>query len=85
MTIVILLPGNVASYETCVWLLHGDQNRVVQRIVMKLRHRAKISLIVVAFKNLVYTLLQPLRDLPDLFLSLLRCIFVCAWEILWVS
>ena len=72
MPVMILLPGCISGNQRGSWLLHGDQDRIIQGIAVELCHRRKIGPVVITFKDLVHTLLQLIGDLFDLLLALLR-------------
>ena len=51
MTLMLFLPGLIAGHQCGVRFLHGDQQRVVQGVVVELGHRGKIGLIGLALEK----------------------------------
>ena len=66
MAVKVALPCRVPGNQRCLRLLHGDEQGVVERIVVKLGHRAKVLLEAFRFKEFLDTLFQLVRDLADL-------------------
>ena len=51
MTLVLFLPGLITGDQCGVRLLHGDQQRIVQGVIVELGHRGKVSLVGLALKQ----------------------------------
>ena len=62
LTPKLLLPGGVSGYQCGIRFLHGDQDRIIQGIIMELGKRLQILLEFVAFKKCLYSGLQLIRD-----------------------
>ena len=66
MAVKVALPCRVPGNQRCLRLLHGDEQGVVERIVVKLGHRAKVFLEAFRFKEFLDALFQLVRYLADL-------------------
>jgi len=71
LTVKVALPRGITGNIGCLWLLHRNEQRVVEGIVVELGHRAEIFLEPLGFKKLLDALFQLVRDFADLL-----CIFV---------
>ena len=71
LTVKVALPRGITGNIGCLRLLHRNEQRVVEGIVVELGHRAEIFLEPLGFKKLLDALFQLVRDLADLL-----CIFV---------
>ena len=70
LTVKVALPRGITGNIGCLRLLHRNEKRVVEGIVVELRHRAEIFLEPLGFKKLLDALFQLVRDFADLL-----CIF----------
>ena len=71
LTVKVALPRGITGNIGCLRLLHRNEQRVVEGIVVELGHRAEIFLEPLGFKKLLDALFQLVRDFADLL-----CIFV---------
>ena len=71
LTVKVTLPRGITGNVGCFRLLHCNEQRVVEGIVVELGHRAEIFLEPLGFKQLLDALFQLVRDFADLL-----CIFV---------
>ena len=71
LTVKVALPRGITGNIGCLRLLHRNEQRVVEGIVVELGHRAEIFLEPLGFKQLLDALFQLVRNLADLL-----CIFV---------
>ena len=71
LTVKVALPRGITGNIGCLRLLHRNEQRVVEGIVVELGHRAEIFLEPLGFKKLLDALFQLVRNLADLL-----CIFV---------
>ena len=71
LTVKVALPRGITGNIGCLWLLHRNEQRVVEGIVVELGHRAEIFLEPLGFKQLLDALFQLVRNFADLL-----CIFV---------
>ena len=71
LTVKVTLPRGITGNIGCLRLLHRNEQRVVEGIVVELGHRAEIFLEPLGFKKLLDALFQLVRDFADLL-----CIFV---------
>ena len=67
----LIFPSGKARDKGSVGLLHGDQEGVVEAVIMKLRHNAQILLVAFAVEQLRNALLQTVGNLLELFGGLL--------------
>lgn len=58
----LLLLGSVCGYQCGIRILHGNQDRIIQGVIMELGKRLQILLEFVAFKKRLYSGLQLIRD-----------------------
>ena len=65
MAFKFVAPLSVACDKGCVRLLHDDQQRIVQAVIVEAGHGFQIIQIPFTFKNLLYALFQMLGDLLD--------------------
>ena len=85
LTVKVTLPRGITGNIGCLRLLHRNEQRVVEGIVVELGHRAEVFLEPLGFKKLLDALFQLVRDFADLL-----CVFVfshleppfliCFWE-----
>ena len=61
----LVAPLSVACNKGCVRLLHDDQQRIVQAVIVEAGHGFQVIPIPFTFKNLLYALFQMLGDLLD--------------------
>ena len=66
LTVKVTLPRGITSNIGCLRLLHRNEQRVVERIVIELGHCAEIFLKTLRFKQFLDTLFQLVRDFSDL-------------------
>ena len=66
MAVKVALPCRVPCNQGGFRLLHGDEQRVVEGVVIKLGHGAQIFLEPLGFKEFLDALFQPVCDLTDL-------------------
>ena len=71
LTVKVALPRGITGNIGCLRLLHRNEQRVVEGIVVELGHRAEVFLEPLGFKKLLDALFQLVRDFADLL-----CIFV---------
>ena len=65
MAFKFVTPLSVACDKGCVRLLHDDQQRIVQAVIVEAGHGFQIIPIPLTFKNLLYALFQMLGDFLD--------------------
>ena len=66
MTVKIALPRGISGNEGSVRFLHGDKKCIVERVVVKLGHRAKVFLETLGFKEFLDAPFQFICDFTDL-------------------
>ena len=66
LTVKVALPRGITGNIGCLRLLHRNEQRVVEGIVVELGHRAEIFLEPLGFKKLLDALFQLVRDFADL-------------------
>ena len=66
LTVKVALPRGITGNIGCLRLLHRNEQRVVERIVIELGHCAEIFLETLRFKQFLDTLFQLVRDFSDL-------------------
>ena len=66
LTVKVALPRGITGNIGCLRLLHRNEQRVVEGIVVELGHRAEIFLEPLGFKQLLDALFQLVRNLADL-------------------
>ena len=66
MTLKLVPPLAVACHKGSVGLLHHNQQRIIQTVIMELGHRFQIILVAFTLKQVFHALLQMLGDLLDL-------------------
>ncbi len=59
----LLLPGGIACHQCGVRLLHGDQNRIVQTVIVEAAHGGEPLLILIRLKQFSYSCLQLIGNL----------------------
>ena len=70
LTAKLLLPGRISGYQCGIRFLHGDQKRVVQRIIMELGKGLQVLLKFLALKECLNSRFQLIRN--SLYLLKLR-------------
>ena len=66
MAVEVALPCRVTGDQRRIWLLHGDENRIVKRVVVELGHRFQVLFEAFGFKQFLESLFQLVGDFPDL-------------------
>ena len=66
LTVKVALPRGITGNVGCLRLLHRNEQRVVEGIVVELGHRAEIFLEALGFKKLLDALFQLVRNFADL-------------------
>ena len=66
LTVKVALPRGITGNIGCLRLLHRNEQRVVEGIVVELGHRAEIFLEPLGFKQLLDALFQLVRNFADL-------------------
>lgn len=66
MAVKVALPCRVPGNQRRIRLLHGDEQRVVERVIVELGHRCQVLFEPVGFKQLFDALFQLVGDLTDL-------------------
>ena len=85
LTVKVALPRGITGNIGCLRLLHRNEQRVVEGIVVELGHRAEVFLEPLGFKKLLDALFQLVRNLADLlcilvFNHLKPPFLICFWE-----
>ena len=85
LTVKVALPRGITGNIGCLRLLHRNEQRVVEGIVVELGHRAEVFLEPLGFKKLLDALFQLVRDFADLlcvfvFSHLKPPFLICFWE-----
>ena len=66
MAVEVALPCRVTGDQRCIRLLHGDEKRIVKRVVVELGHRFQILFEAFGLKQLLESLFQLIGNFPDL-------------------
>jgi hypothetical protein len=66
MAVKVTLPCRIPGNQSCLRFLHGNEQGVVEGVVVKLGHGAQIFLESLGFKEFLDALFQPVCDLTDL-------------------
>ena len=66
MAVEVALPCRVTGDQRRIRLLHGDEKRIVKRVVVELGHRFQVLFEAFGFKQFLESLFQLVSDFPDL-------------------
>ena len=66
MAVEVALPCRVTGDQRRTRLLHGDEKRIVKRVVVELGHRFQVLFEAFGFKQFLESLFQLVSDFPDL-------------------
>ena len=66
MAVEVALPCRVTGDQRRIRLLHGDEKRIVKRVVVELGHRFQVLFEAFGFKQFLDSLFQLVGDFPDL-------------------